>query len=253
MEDTKRQFCPEGSIEEMLVEKIAVAYWRLRRAYRFEVGLIRQELDTVSNDYFERKDWNGNRINKSDDEIGEEIRSEKIILKEWKKDKRDLQRMYDEGQSIHKTYDLEDNWLLLYEKMSYYHQDEDWNIEEDEDETLPPEKVKEFLSNKLGWSDSRIWETLIGICDKEIEGSRGRIMSLERKRENNILRLQVLKKLGNIPSKLELDRLLRYESSIERQFYKALNQLERLQRIRLGDNIPPPLEVEFEVNSVQTE
>ena len=35
---------PVGILEEMLVEKIAVAYWRLRRAVRAEAGEIRQEL-----------------------------------------------------------------------------------------------------------------------------------------------------------------------------------------------------------------
>lgn len=41
--DLNTQLKPEGTLEEMLVEKIAVAYWRLRRSYRYEVGLIRQE------------------------------------------------------------------------------------------------------------------------------------------------------------------------------------------------------------------
>ena len=31
--DLKTQLAPEGTLEEILVEKIAVAYWRLRRAY----------------------------------------------------------------------------------------------------------------------------------------------------------------------------------------------------------------------------
>ena len=43
--------------------------------------------------------------------------------------------------------------------------------------------------------------------------------------------------LGNIPNKVELDRLLRYEGAIERQFYKALGELERLQRLRAGENV----------------
>lgn len=37
---------PEGVLEEMLVEKIAVCYWRLRRVVRCEVGEIRGALDT---------------------------------------------------------------------------------------------------------------------------------------------------------------------------------------------------------------
>lgn len=45
LEDLKTQLKPEGVLEETLTEKITAAYWRLRRAYRYEVGLIRKELD----------------------------------------------------------------------------------------------------------------------------------------------------------------------------------------------------------------
>jgi len=44
---------------------------------------------------------------------------------------------------------------------------------------------------------------------------------------------------------------LRYEGAIERQLYKALNQLERLQRLRLGDNVPAPVEVDVDINTGQ--
>ncbi len=47
VDDLKTQLAPSGTLEEMLVEKVAVAYWRLRRAYRYEVGLIRNELDKI--------------------------------------------------------------------------------------------------------------------------------------------------------------------------------------------------------------
>jgi len=42
-----------------------------------------------------------------------------------------------------------------------------------------------------------------------------------------------------------LDRLLRYEASLERTFDRTLNQLERLQRMRLGQPVPPPVKVEL--------
>ena len=38
---------PQGFIEEMLTERIAICYWRLRRAAYAEVGEIRKALDTV--------------------------------------------------------------------------------------------------------------------------------------------------------------------------------------------------------------
>lgn len=44
-------------------------------------------------------------------------------------------------------------------------------------------------------------------------------------------------------SQQPLDLLIRYESSLERAFDRALNQLERLQRIRKGQPVPPTLSV----------
>jgi hypothetical protein len=38
---------------------------------------------------------------------------------------------------------------------------------------------------------------------------------------------------------------LRYEAALERQFYQALNQLERLQRRRQGETVPAPVSVEL--------
>src|SRR5207247_8480339 len=37
------------------------------------------------------------------------------------------------------------------------------------------------------------------------------------------------------------DKLLRYEAHLDRQLYRAMDQLERLQRRRRGENVPPPL------------
>jgi len=59
--DLKRQLVPVGTLEEMLMEKIAVAYWRLRRAYRYEVGLIRHELDTATDDFYNKTNYSGNK------------------------------------------------------------------------------------------------------------------------------------------------------------------------------------------------
>jgi hypothetical protein len=49
--------------------------------------------------------------------------------------------------------------------------------------------------------------------------------------------------IRSLPSAEKADRLLRYETHLERQLYRALDQLERLQRRRMGDAIPPPLNV----------
>jgi hypothetical protein len=41
-----------------------------------------------------------------------------------------------------------------------------------------------------------------------------------------------------------IDRLVRYQTTINRQLFQAMNQLERLQRLRKGDNVLAPLTLE---------
>jgi CRISPR/Cas system-associated endonuclease Cas1 len=50
---------------------------------------------------------------------------------------------------------------------------------------------------------------------------------------------------AELPSPEVLDKILRYEAALERQLYRAVNQLERLQRRRQGENIPAPLTMEI--------
>jgi hypothetical protein len=98
--DLKTQLSPVGTLEEMLVEKIAVAFWRLRRAYRYEVGLIRQDLDTATDDFYDQTTWGNENLNKTEEEIDQEIQQEKEGIEYWKKDKRDLTRMQKVGKPL---------------------------------------------------------------------------------------------------------------------------------------------------------
>lgn len=66
---------PSGQMECLLVEKIAVDYWRLRRVLRFETGSIRKQLDTAINDYFAKTDYFGNKEHKTNKEINKEMAS----------------------------------------------------------------------------------------------------------------------------------------------------------------------------------
>jgi hypothetical protein len=48
----------------------------------------------------------------------------------------------------------------------------------------------------------------------------------------------------SLPLGEDLDRILRYETSINRQWAYAINQLERLQRARKGEHVPAPVSVQ---------
>ena len=48
----------------------------------------------------------------------------------------------------------------------------------------------------------------------------------------------------NLPLGADLDRILRYETTIQRQLVFAINELERLQRVRQGEALPAPLRIQ---------
>ncbi len=48
-----------------------------------------------------------------------------------------------------------------------------------------------------------------------------------------------------LPSDKALEKILRYETTLERQILRAMAQLERLQRMRRGELVPAPLSVEL--------
>ena len=47
----------------------------------------------------------------------------------------------------------------------------------------------------------------------------------------------------SLPPTDATDKLLRYEAHLDRQLYRAMDQLERLQRQRRGETVPPPLNI----------
>jgi len=245
MQDLNTQLKPEGILEEMLVEKIAVAYWRLRRAYTYEVGLIRNELDHATDDYYDKTGWLDKERNKTDEEIDQETQQNAEEIKKWRKSASRLRNMRKNGKPLEVTYDLDDSWEWLCDKVSYLlPRTDDGKIA-----ILGSQMLREFFNENLSWTDEEIWEALIDICQEKRQECENEISALDKEKKKNKLKLQVVKKLGNIPSKEELDRLLRYEGALERQFYKALNQLERLQRLRLGDAVPAPVEMNLDVNT----
>lgn len=66
-----------------------------------------------------------------------------------------------------------------------------------------------------------------------------RLIIAERDQPKSKLEIALKDDLGPPP----LDLLLRYESNLERAIERALNQLERRQRIRKGEPVPPTLNV----------
>ena len=114
--------------------------------------------------------------------------------------------------------------------MPYYYQcAKDANLSEDEREKQGRPSATECKANFLQELKRKI-ELLeqYGESIPEFEAPKKELDALSR----------------NVPETPQLVRLLRYEASLERAFDRALSQLERLQRMRMGQYVPPPAKVD---------
>ena len=234
------QYNPQSTIEAMLVEKVAVAHWRLRRAQRYEVGLIRKNLDNTTQEYYEKQDWGSSKRNRTDAQIDADIAEAQERLAEWQDDKAKFLKLQKAGKDLSATYhDYDANWESICEDA--------YELSVGISGDQPAEIHQSF--NNAGFSDQQIWDLLLKDCDVTVTYYENKIGQLEKEKEANAMALQVKKKLNSIPDPANINQLLKYEGTLEKQFYKALNQLERLQRMRAGDAVPPPVNLDVNLDT----
>jgi len=214
-------FKPAGAMEDALVEQIAVTLWRKRRVLRFELGCLRKQLDAYQeaargrNDDdlpTERAKTPSQRLAEAQSQ-SDHHQAEKEALKE------NLDIMSDDAM---------DNWV-----DSYFRLAEKKGFEAEE-----PARVRDWLKEQ-GLTEAQIRQELIQVHEELIQTAQAEIKTLE---PQAALELERLALLGSVPAfGHDLDKIIRYEASLDRQLYKAINQLERLERRRKGEDLPPPV------------
>ncbi len=240
LEDLVAAVAPEGPLEEMLVERIAVCYWRLRRACRCEVGLLRAQLDDYQAKFY-GPDLLGVRRHYTDAELTQRIKDHQGDIRFWKDNKAGVLSMMREGKPLEETYTYIQGILWQYIYISVVSELKAAKLEIPHDQ---PRRLHEALTANLGWTDQRVWRALVAACDDVIAKEQAEIAQRQREIVTTPLALEVARLKRSLPASDDMDQLLRYETAIERQLYRALAQLERLQRQRLGEHLPPPLQVE---------
>ncbi|HSW63467.1 MAG TPA: hypothetical protein VLH56_09185 [Dissulfurispiraceae bacterium] len=147
--------------------------------------------------------------------------------------------MREKGCDLAEIYDRADGWNALYDKLPEEIEDlpEDW------------QRVLRQAAREAGWTDDAIWQLHIDECARELSALEQTIQELEQEKQKNANALQVRRQLVSIPAAHEMDYVLKYEGAIERQFYKAIDQLERLQRLRAGDQVPAPVKIDVSVDA----
>lgn len=223
---------PVGPVEEMLVDQIVTAQWRLRRALMAESGEIALSVDQGKR---ERKEGINSELmwmewGAASDPIPSMERSAlgSRVLEKWLGE---VKTMVEEEGELTKaavkkltehfggkenglTRELEDFRLGL--KL---------NPEGLEGEALREankQKALKFLSRKL---ENAWWRKL------EFEDQ-------DAKEEASRQAAAVLPRMDVV------EKIIRYETKLERQMHRAMVQLERLQRMRHGEVVPAPLAVQ---------
>lgn len=228
---------PEGQMESLLVEKIAVDFWRLRRVIRFETGSIRDFLDTViENYYFPSEDDFPTKANpKTDLKLNEEIVQKNNWL-EWnnsylkclKKGMVNFDRPDWNGAGL--EADIESDLILILDEVG-----DDVFIEGQkeryEEAELSFGDMRTILAEH-DYTDKKLAETLIPLYEKQNKKYQEEIKALERQKKNNALAEEVQVKVHSLPSGEHADKIMRYEKSLQKLIFQNLAILKRLQSER---------------------
>ncbi|MDD5258513.1 MAG: hypothetical protein PHD29_00905 [bacterium] len=230
---------PSGQLEHLLVEKIAVDFWRLRRVLRFETGSIRKYLDMVIYDYYNKEDDLGKRENKTNDELDEEIRQQQeyfdwnnAYIKALKKGVVNFNNPTWSGEGLES--DIEADLTMVAEAIKEKAMSEDESLRF-EDGGLPFEEVKAILK-KAGYTDKDIADELVQKLDRQNKGYKKEIYDLEQKKLKNKIAEEVNIKICSLPAGDNAEKVMRYEKSIQKSIFQNLATLKKLQF--LPDNSP---------------
>jgi len=106
--------------------------------------------------------------------------------------------------------------------------------------------VWEGIQNKAAQKNTTK-EKLLAVAVAEVEKQIAYYENLSKEREDKIAEACNKNLLAGFST--AMDKIIRYESHIEKALYKAINQLERIQSLRAGKPIPAPLVVDVNIGN----
>lgn len=251
LEAVTADFRPIGAVEEMLVEKIAVCYWRLRRVLRSEAGEIRAGLDTYTfdravretqgvNELLEGPSWNDKGKEK---ELLLMVPGIKLMLDCVEGLRQDIQQhaAFRDGAEIEvrRLFGSENDSfggdLLLYDWLATDDgQAPDTSSDGEQREVPKPDKCREIVLEMLAEKEDQLRNALDVIGEHESLSTRSGIAK------------------RSLPGDGPADKLLRYEASIERSLYRALHELQCLQASRSSQAAPAPVVIDLDCDQPGT-
>ena len=238
----REHFRPEGTLEELLVEKVAILIWRYRRLIVTERAEIQKAIEFPEAEEENCQQEEISLLKSLQENVESALigRIDNSTVLE-----RCLELLAELRETVQRNGFDPDSDLIILEKLYGEYDEDDWK--------------KTLLNTYMSWqttslvsederaskgyaSPAECKENFLEELDQEID-------RLERYQKAQVLMQANRRKLEslcrNVPEASALERLLRYEANLERAFDRTLSQLERLQRMRLGYPLPPPVKVEL--------
>lgn len=225
---------PNGQMQCLLVEKIAVDFWRLRRVLRFESGSIRQFLDMAISNYYNKADWEGKKIHRSNEQIDEDIAKQKEFIdwnnryiKALKKGVVTFDKPFWEGEGLES--EIEEDLIMIAEEFKEELFTEDQFLKFEEGELGHEELLAIF--RKAGNTDKDLAEELVKCLKNQNKGYEKRINELNEERLKNAFAEEVAIRIHSLPTGDNYEKVIKYEKAIQRSILQNLALLKRLQSI----------------------
>lgn len=209
------QYEPIGTAEELEVERLALCWWRLKRAWRHENAMNCQALRGYT----------------ACKELADERKS---TSERDQKDQTLVQQLHSAADEIEETgkfsQEMKDRIFAIDPEIEPL-----WKKFEKETEEGSNPEISETLQELSSQDRSSVCAASVVHLRIDVIEEMGRL------RHSDAREMVIAKYV--IPNRYELDKILRYEGLIERQLGRTVDRLERMQRRRKGEMIPPPVSV----------
>ncbi len=248
LEQTLQDMAPEGHLECLLAERIALLLWRMRRAAKYEQEAAAAELENAER----RLPGSVFIVSRHEQEQGlspleaadkrVEAASERVGFLERLRKQPDGEVVLEASELILTAQDIP-NVSFAYGQCL---EELDEVAERSRMENRPwtAKEVRSalgVLAKCGGVSFDQFLEKLTAPAKKDLARTE---------RERSVLNstLDQYRRLSLLPEEKELAKIIRYEAHLERMLSKAMHEFQRLQAARLGRPGPLPVAVDVTVS-----
>ena len=220
---------PVGPAEEMLVDQIVTAHWRLRRVLRAESGEITLSVDgghwarSRSDPKLPVMLWHlaGDPVHAMQDSV-----LGNSIVAHWLRDLREhVEKEGELTEASLKRFRYDGKSNSLWAKLEKLRLQLSQNASGGDEAIRREENRKQALAQIDRELTMLYWEQ--AQCKKREEAEE-----------------EARQAAAVLPGPEVLEKIMRYETALQRQLFRAMSQLERLQRMRQGEAVPAPMTLE---------